>query len=101
VGLGATMIWSAVDTQNNPGADAVKKACAGQGDSCALYQEALSKQRRTNILIGAAAGTGAVTVVLAIFTRWRSKPAADPAASLVPAVAVSDRGAVFGAAGSF
>jgi hypothetical protein len=104
VGLGATMIWSAVDTQTNPGPDAVKKACAGQGETCALYQDALAKQRRTNILIGTAAGTGAVTVVLAIFTRWRSKaqPASDPAAAtLVPSVAVYDRGAVLGAAGSF
>lgn len=104
LGLGATMIWSAVDTQTNPGPDAVKKACAGLGESCPQYQDALAKQRRTNILIGAAAGTGAVTVVLAIFTRWRSRgqPAsAPPAAALSPTVAVFDRGAVLGASGSF
>jgi len=97
VGLGATTAWSGVDTQTNPGPDAVKKACAGQGSSCPEYQEGLAKQRRTNILIGATAGAAAVTVVFAIFTRWKSpkQPVATPTAFVV------DRGAVVGAAGVF
>ena len=33
VGAGLT-IWSGIDTQNNPGADAVKADCVGQGTSC-------------------------------------------------------------------
>ncbi|MFT3766183.1 MAG: hypothetical protein QM820_11820 [Minicystis sp.] len=96
-GLGATTIWSGIDTQNNPGPDAVKAACQGKGPECPLYKEGLAKQRRTNILIGATAGTAALTVVFAIFTRWRSpkKPAAEPTAIIV------DRGAVVGAAGAF
>lgn len=97
-GLAGTTIWSGIDTQTNPGPDAVKAACAGKGTECELYQEGLSKQRRTNILIGATAGTAAVTVVLAIFTRWRSPK--KPAAALVPLISV-DHGAVVGAAGSF
>jgi hypothetical protein len=106
VGLGATLIWSGIDTQTNPGPDAVKAACEGKGTSCPLYQEGLSKQRRTNILVGATAGTAAVTVVLAIFTRWRTpkKPATDPVAKGVvwsPTAIVVDRGGAVGATGSF
>jgi hypothetical protein len=97
VGLGATTIWSGIDTQTNPGPDAVKKACAGQGSDCPLYQDGLAKQRRTNILIGATAGAAAVTVVFAIFTRWKSPKA--PAAT--PTAIVVDRGAIVGAAGAF
>ena len=100
--LGATTIWSGVDTQNNPGPDAVRMACRGQDTSCPLYQEGLAKQTRTNALIGATAGTAAVTVVLAIFTRWRGdkkEPAAEPAAE--PTAIWVDRGAVLGAAGVF
>jgi hypothetical protein len=96
VGLGATMIWSGVDTQNNPGAAAVMAQCAGKGPSCPLYQEGLSKQTRTNALVGATAGVGAVTVVLAVFTRWHgSKKAVEPTAIVV------DRGGALGAAGVF
>ncbi|APR74911.1 Hypothetical protein A7982_00257 [Minicystis rosea] len=114
-GLGATTIWSGVDTQTNPGPDAVKAACQGKGPECPLYQQGLDKQRRTNILIGATAGTAAVTVVLAVFTRWRSPKkaaqastlldpsgrAAEPGATWSPTAIVVDRGAAFGAAGTF
>ncbi len=98
VGLGATSVWSGIDTQNNPGAAAVKAGCAGQGTSCALYQEGLSKQTRTNALIGTTAGAGAVTILFAIFTRWggaKKPPPAEPTALVV------DHGAVLGAAGRF
>ena len=97
-GLGATSIWSGIDTINNPGADAVRKACQSASPDCqTLNEQGVAKQRRTNILIGSTAGAAAVTVVFAIFTRWRSpnKPAAQPVALIV------DRGAVIGAAGSF
>jgi hypothetical protein len=99
VGLGATTIWSGVDTLNNPGADAVKKGCVGQGTSCALYQEGLAHQRRTNILAGVTGGVAAVTIVLAVFTNWHGSKKDPPPAE--PVALVVDRGAVLGAAGAF
>ncbi len=79
MGLGATTVWSGVDTQNNPGAAAVK-AMRRPGDELrCLYQEgALQGTTRTNALIGATAGTAAVTVILAIFTNWRGAKKAFP-----------------------
>ncbi|HVY49826.1 MAG TPA: hypothetical protein VHB21_28220, partial [Minicystis sp.] len=86
------------DTIQNPGTDAVKAACAGKGPSCPLYQDGLAKQTRTNVLLGATAGAAAVTVVLAIFTRWKSAPADAP---VEPTALVLDRGAAIGARGAF
>lgn len=69
--LGGVTVWSGIDTVNNPGADRVKKECGTQGESCALYQEGVSKQRRTNVLIGVTAGVGVGTVLIALLaTDW-------------------------------
>ena len=62
--------------------------------------EGRKKQTRTNIFIGATAGTAAITVVLAILTNWHGNkkvpgPTAEPTAS------ITDHGAVLGAVGSF
>lgn len=73
-GAGGVTIWSGIDTQNNPGQDAVREACAGQGEDCAEYQDGVSRQNRTNILIGATAGAAALTVVLLILTDWEGSP---------------------------
>ena len=98
LGLGGVTIWSGVDTRNNPGVDAVKAQCAGQGETCPAYVEGRNKQTRTNIFIGATAGTAAITVVLAILTNWRgNKTAAAPA----PTASIIDHGAVLGAVGTF
>lgn len=98
-GLGATTIWSGIDTIQNPGADAVKKACQAQSPSCnTLNEQGVAHQRRTNILIGATAGAGAATVVLAIFTRWRSPKKPAPVAWSVTPI---EGGAAASAAGSF
>lgn len=71
LGLSAGTIYSGVDTLENPGPDAVREACVGQGTSCALYQEALAKQTRTNILIGASVGAGVLSLTTAVFlTEW-------------------------------
>jgi hypothetical protein len=73
--LGGITVWSGIDTVNNPGADRVKKECGGQGESCALYQEGLSKQRRTNVLIGVTAGVGVGTLLVGLLaTDWGSGP---------------------------
>jgi hypothetical protein len=91
---GGITIWSGIDTVNNPGADKVEEECRGQGDSCALYQEGLSKQRRTNILIGVTAGLGVATLVVGLFaTDWSGgKSASAPAEAakrLRPGVAMA------------
>jgi hypothetical protein len=84
VGAGLT-IWSGIDTENHPGTAAVKADCVGQGTSCPEYQQGLSSQLRTNILIGATSGVAAVTAVVGIFfTQW-SHP--GPRAEEPPAAA--------------
>lgn len=77
-GLGGATIWSGVDTIKNPGADAVREQCAGQGEDCQLYKDGQAKEVRTNAMIGATAGVGAITVVLAIVTNWAGKPKSEP-----------------------
>jgi hypothetical protein len=60
-----------VDTLENPGAEAVREQCVGQGTSCALYQEALAKQTRTNILLAATVGAGVLSLVTGVLlTDW-------------------------------
>ncbi len=77
VGIGLTAalagatIWSGIDTRNNPGRDAVREQCVDQGASCPLYQDALSRQKRTNILLGTTIGVAVVTAVIgAAYTDW-------------------------------
>ncbi len=97
-GAGGVLAWSGVDTLQNPGVDAVRKACAGKGPECPEYKLGLDSQLRTNVLIGATAGVGAVTVLLAIFTRWGGgKPV--PQTAVLPTATVLDRGATFGITG--
>ena len=70
VGVGLT-VWSGLDTQKNPGTAAVRTDCVGQGTSCPQYQQGLSSQLRTNILLGATAGVAAITAVTGLFlTQW-------------------------------
>jgi hypothetical protein len=69
-GVGVT-IWSGLDTQKNPGTAAVKADCVGQGTSCPEYQQGLSSQLRTNILLAATGGVAALTAVTGLFlTQW-------------------------------
>jgi hypothetical protein len=76
--VGGVTIWSGVDTRNNPGPDAVRTACVGQGTSCPEYQDGLAKETRTNALIGATAGAGALTIVFAILTNWGGSESVTP-----------------------
>jgi len=69
-GVGVT-IWSGLDAQKNPGTAAVRADCAGQGTSCPEYQQGLSAQLRTNILLAATGGVAALTAVTGLFlTQW-------------------------------
>jgi hypothetical protein len=98
-GAGGVLAWSGVDTLQNPGPENVRKACAGKGPECPEYQLGLESQLRTNILIGATAGTGAVTLLFAIFTRWSSGKDAPKKTSVLPTAVVLDHGAAFGVTG--
>lgn len=84
-GLGGVTIWSGIDTQNNPGADTVRERCAGQGESCPEYQQGRDAQTRTNILIGATAGVGALTAVVGLFlTDWGGSSASSTGKAHAP-----------------
>jgi len=67
---GGILIWSGIDTINNPGTQAVKDGCVGQGEQCPLYQQGLSEQTRTNVLIGVTGGLGLLTFVSIFLTQW-------------------------------
>ena len=74
VAAGGLTIWSGIDTVNNPGADAVRKQCAGQDASCPASRDGRSAQLRTNVLIGATAGLGVLSGVAGLFfTEWRAR----------------------------
>ncbi len=104
-GAGGALVWSGLDTLENPGADAVREGCVGLGPSCPLYQQGLDAQLRTNVLIGVTGGLGAVTAVLIGFTDFGGKAPAKSASawratSFVP-VALSGGGLGVAAAGQF
>ncbi len=70
--LAGVSTWSGIDTQNNPGPDRIKAECTREeGSDCALYQEGLDKQTRTNVLWGVTAGAAVISAVIgAAFTDW-------------------------------
>lgn len=73
--VGAATVLSGIDTKNNPGVDAVRRACAGKDESCPEYQDGKSAETRTNVLLGVTLGAAVVTGVLGIFfTQWTSSP---------------------------
>ncbi len=82
-GLGGVTIWSGIDTLNDPGTDAVREQCRGQGTGCPAYQDGVAKQTRTNVLIGATGGAALLSLVFAIFiTDWGGDESSDDAVSL-------------------
>ena len=107
VGLGLTavaggiLIWSGIDTINNPGADAVRQQCVGQGPSCPLYQQGLSSQTRTNVLIGVTSGLGLLTFVTVFLTQWSSPKHEAATAHVVPVFDVTPQGGQLGLIGRF
>ncbi len=85
-GLGGVTVWSGIDTQNDPGPDAVREACVGLGTDCPAYQDGQAKELRTNVLIGATAGAAVLTTAVGLFlTDWggSSAPSADAAVTRV------------------
>jgi hypothetical protein len=76
----AATIWSGVDTLNNPGEDRVQREC--EDESCALYQDGLRSQRRTNILVGVTAGLGVGTVLIGLLATDWGGTSGDPEAAL-------------------
>ena len=78
--VGAGTIVSGIDAKNNPGVDAVRRACAGKDESCPEYQEGKSAETRTNVLLGVTIGAAAITGVIGLFfTQWTSSgPRTDP-----------------------
>jgi hypothetical protein len=112
-GVGATVVvgglatWSGLDTLSSPGPDRVRDACAGKSRDCPLFQEGLSKERRTNALLITTGALGLATGVVALFIDWKAPPfgAKRPAdsARLAPWVApeVGRMGVSFGVNGLF
>jgi hypothetical protein len=77
--LGIATTWSGIDTLNNPGKQAIKDKCVGLGTDCPEYQEGLSNQRRTNILLGATAAVGVTTILIGVLaTDWGGSASAAP-----------------------
>ncbi len=98
---GGITLWSGLDMVANPGKDQVRLDCAGKDESCPTYQEALSSQRRTNVLIGVTGGLAVGSAVVGLFfTRWGAQPAPRSGSSIVPIVGVHN-GVSVGAAGRF
>jgi hypothetical protein len=91
---GGATVWSGIDTRNNPGKDKVRRDCAGQGESCPTYQQGLSHERRTNVLIGVTAGLGVTTIVIGAFlTDWSGGKAKAARAGVHPFVGLGSVGA--------
>jgi hypothetical protein len=100
--LGGVTVWSGLDTLNNPGKDAVRTACVGQGDSCPEYKDGRSRQLRTNVLIGATSVVGVATAVVgALFTDWSGRKAERPETAKVSPWVSYDNGPAVGAVGRF
>lgn len=103
---GGVTIWSGLDTQKNPGPDAVRSACSSGSPDCdTLYQQGRDRQTRTNILAGVTAGLGVVTILVGAFaTDWNGREApAKPkkSASRIEPWLGLQNGATLGATGRF
>ncbi|MCU0681355.1 MAG: hypothetical protein MUF34_03695 [Polyangiaceae bacterium] len=101
--IGGVALWSGIDTRNNPGQARVREECVGLGTDCPAYQDGLSRQRRTNVLLAATGGVGLATAVVGLFfTRWGGSPSvAAGAPALAPAVGLARDAAFVSASGRF
>ncbi|MBX3210008.1 MAG: hypothetical protein KF764_33570 [Labilithrix sp.] len=95
VAAGAATAVSGIATVNDPGTDAVRRECVGQGEACPLYQRGQDAETRTNVLLGVTLGAAAITGVIGLFfTQWSSSPPVQRAGARV-------RLSPFGLTGSF
>lgn len=107
--LGGFTTYSAIDMRSDPGKDKVRADCAGRDRSCKTYQDALSAQRRTNILLGVTAGAAVVTAAVGVFLTDWSNPAPSSAKAggptrsggVLPFVSHDGRQGILGATGTF
>jgi hypothetical protein len=102
-GVGGVTAWSGIDTLNNPGKQAVDQACkVEKNDQCQpLLAQGAANEKRTNILIGATAGTAALTVVVAIFTNWGGTRKAAAQRTITPIGGIDGSSAGLGVRGIF
>jgi hypothetical protein len=78
----AFTVWSGIDTQNNPGKDAVRTDCVGLGESCPTYQRGLSAQLRTNVALAVTGVLGLATAGIGVFyTDWSARAGGHAARS--------------------
>jgi hypothetical protein len=83
VAAGGATVLSGIDAKNNPGVDAVRRACAGKDESCPAYQDGKSAETRTNVLLGVTVGGAVITGVLGLFfTQWTRRPVTASVAPL-------------------
>lgn len=107
--IGGFATYSAIDMRSDPGKDKVRADCAGRDRSCKTYQDALSAQRRTNILLGVTAGAAVVTAAVGVFlTDWSKAPESTaggvsraPGRAVLPFVSHDGHQGILGATGSF
>jgi hypothetical protein len=77
-------VLSGIDATNNPGVDAVRRACAGKDETCPAYQDGKSAETRTNVLLGVTLGAAVITGVVGLFfTEW-SRPAVTASVAPLP-----------------
>ena len=101
LGAGATIL-SGIDAKNNPGVDAVRRDCAGMGESCPTYQKGRDAQFRTNVILGGTIGAGAITAVVGtFFTRWSTARREPNRAAFAPFAAFGSASGTAGVRGSF
>ena len=95
---GGFTVWSGIDAENNPGPNAVREKCVGQGPGCPQYEDGRRAELRTNLLL---ATTGLLAVASAVvgvfFTNWpsaagRSGTPAAPGFRAAPALGIGPGG---------
>ncbi len=92
VAAGAATVVSGIAAINDPGTDAVRRECVGQGESCPLYQRGQDAETRTNVLLGATIGAAVVTGIIGLFfTDWSSSGSRPSPSVRVGALGIEGR----------
>ena len=101
VGTGL-IVWSGIDTVNNPGQTAVRKACINGYDAAckSVYDPGSAAEVRTNVFVAVTSVLGVATGVVGLFfTQWSSpatvagaQPAPARTLSVVPVLGIGQAG---------